>query len=57
MYRGPWDGVRRELDMARKWGVGVLVDFHAVYGGANGKAHSGTFSGEAGLCGTGRIGR
>jgi hypothetical protein len=32
VYRGRWDGVRRELNMARKWGVGVLVDFHAVCG-------------------------
>ena len=32
VYRGPWDGVRRVLNMARKWGVGVLVDFHAVCG-------------------------
>jgi aryl-phospho-beta-D-glucosidase BglC (GH1 family) len=51
VYRGPWDGVRRELDVARKWGVGVLIDFHAVYGRANGKAHSGTNSGHARLWG------
>jgi aryl-phospho-beta-D-glucosidase BglC (GH1 family) len=37
VYRGPWDG--------------VLVDFHAVYGVANGNAHSVTSSGHTGLWG------
>jgi hypothetical protein len=51
VYRGAWSGVRRVIGMVRKWEVGVLVDFHTVYGGANGDAHFGTGFGEAGLWG------
>ena len=32
---------------AGKWGVGVLIDFHGVPGGANKDIHSGTDSGKA----------
>jgi aryl-phospho-beta-D-glucosidase BglC (GH1 family) len=41
--------VRRVIDVVSGWRVGVLVDFHAVYGVAKGDEHSGTSSGHAGL--------
>ncbi len=34
VYRGVWGVVRSfVIDMARKWVMGFLVDFYAVYGG------------------------
>jgi len=37
------------VERARERGVGVLIDFHALPGGANPHMHSGTSSGKAGL--------
>lgn len=47
-----WTGVKRVIERARSWGIGVLIDFHAVHGGANGEEHSGTGSGKAELWGS-----
>ncbi|CAL3964140.1 unnamed protein product [Diplocarpon coronariae] len=43
VYANAWGAVRDIVARARSWGIGVLLDFHFVYGGANGEAHgSGT---------------
>jgi len=54
VYEGSWGEVKRFIGRARGWGVGVLVDFQAVYGGANGGGHLGTGSGKGGLWGNRR---
>lgn len=51
LYRGAWGQVKALVGRAREWGLGVLIDFHALPGGANGDAHSGTGSGKAELWG------
>lgn len=51
VYSNAWAKVKDLVRRARAWGVGVLLDFHAVPGGANGEAHSGTGSGRAELWG------
>jgi hypothetical protein len=51
VYEGSWREVKGLIERAREWGVGVLIDFHAVYGGANEDAHSGTSKGRAELWG------
>ena len=51
MYESSWKVVKGLIERAKEWGVGVLIDFHAVYGGANCEAHSGTSSGKAELWG------
>ncbi|KAL2067416.1 hypothetical protein VTL71DRAFT_1841 [Oculimacula yallundae] len=50
VYVNAWSAVREFVKRARGWGVGVLLDFHFVYGGANGEAH-GSASGKAELWG------
>ncbi|KAJ5047263.1 uncharacterized protein L3040_003100 [Drepanopeziza brunnea f. sp. 'multigermtubi'] len=45
VYRDAWEAVRDLVARARGWGIGVLLDFHFVFGGANGEAHG---------CGDGR---
>lgn len=50
VYRGAWDAVRELVERARGWGIGILLDFHFVYGGANGEAH-GSGTGKAELWG------
>jgi hypothetical protein len=47
VYAGAWEGVKDLVRRARSWGVGVLLDFHALPWGANGDAHSGTSSAKA----------
>lgn len=50
-YENAWSAVKDLVKRARSAGIGVLIDFHAVPGGANGDAHSGTGSGKAELWG------
>jgi hypothetical protein len=52
VYENSWGFVKEFVRRCREWGVGVLIDFHAVYGGANGGAHSGSGSGKAELWGS-----
>ncbi|KAI9794540.1 MAG: Glucan 1,3-beta-glucosidase 3 [Peltula sp. TS41687] len=51
VYINAWFQVKELVARARSHGVGVLLDFHALPGGANGDAHSGTSSGRAELWG------
>ena len=52
VYENSWGFVKEFVRKCREWGVGILIDFHAVYGGANGDAHSGSGSGKAELWGS-----
>jgi aryl-phospho-beta-D-glucosidase BglC (GH1 family) len=52
VYKDSWKFVRELAERAREWELGVLIDFHAVYGGANADAHSGTSTGQTGLWGS-----
>lgn len=47
VYSGSWAAIKGIIESAGKFDIGVLVDLHAVPGGANRDAHSGTNSGEA----------
>jgi aryl-phospho-beta-D-glucosidase BglC (GH1 family) len=49
VYANAWAAVQQLEKRARIWGIGILLDFHALYGGANGEAHSGNSSEKAGL--------
>lgn len=49
MYGSAWYFVRKLVSRCRAHGIGVLVDFHGLPGGANGGDHSGTNSGKAEL--------
>ncbi|KAI9750064.1 MAG: hypothetical protein M4579_006616 [Chaenotheca gracillima] len=51
VYVNAWTAVKNFVATARSNGIGVLIDFHALPGGANGDAHSGTSSGKAALWG------
>ncbi|KAI9812126.1 MAG: Glucan 1,3-beta-glucosidase 3 [Pycnora praestabilis] len=51
VYLNAWAAVKELVSRARNHGIGVLIDFHALPGGANGEAHSGTSSGQAQLWG------
>ncbi len=51
VYTNAWAAVEDLERRARRWGVGILLDFHAVYGGANGEAHSGSSTGKPSLWG------
>ena len=42
VYVNAWAAVQEITRKAREWGIGTLIDFHAVYGGANDQEHSGT---------------
>ena len=46
-YHGAWEAVKTLVARARGFGIGVLIDFHGVPGGANRDAHSGSGSGKA----------
>lgn len=46
VYDGAWAAVRTFVERARSWGIGVLLDLHALPGGANGDAHSGSSTGK-----------
>lgn len=49
VYVNAWLAVRDFVNTARAHGIGVLLDLHALPGGANSDAHSGTDSGQAAL--------
>ncbi|KAF2230973.1 glycoside hydrolase family 5 protein [Viridothelium virens] len=51
VYTDAWKSVKSFINTASNYGIGVLLDFHALPGGANGSDHSGTNSGVAGLWG------
>ncbi|TVY42062.1 Glucan 1,3-beta-glucosidase [Lachnellula subtilissima] len=47
VYANAWAAVRALVARARSHGIGVLIDLHALPGGANGDAHSGSGTGKA----------
>ncbi|KAF1919151.1 glycoside hydrolase superfamily [Ampelomyces quisqualis] len=49
VYTGAWHSIRSLISRLRKRSIGVLLDLHALPGGANGQEHSGTNSGRAEL--------
>lgn len=49
VYISAWSAVKKMVAKARARGIGVLVDLHALPGGANGGDHSGTNNGKADL--------
>ena len=54
IYTNSWTAVKDFVRRARKWGIGILIDFHALPGGANAEEHSGTSKGKAELWGNRR---
>ncbi|RDW94563.1 glycoside hydrolase-2 [Coleophoma crateriformis] len=51
VYVNAWAAVKDIARRARSYGIGILLDFHALPGGANKQDHSGTCSGKAELWG------
>lgn len=51
VYVNGWSAVKTFVQRCFNHGIGVLIDLHAVPGGANGEIHSGTSSGRADLWG------
>lgn len=49
VYSAAWDYIRILIQRLRTYNIGVLLDLHALPGGANGGDHSGTNSGKAEL--------
>jgi aryl-phospho-beta-D-glucosidase BglC (GH1 family) len=49
VYENAWASVKPFIARARSFGIGVLIDLHALPGGANKEEHSGTNSGTAAL--------
>jgi aryl-phospho-beta-D-glucosidase BglC (GH1 family) len=49
VYTGAWYSIRKLMTRLRAHSIGVLIDLHALPGGANGQEHSGTNSGRADL--------
>jgi len=49
IYTSAWSSVQTLVFQARARGIGVLLDLHALPGGANGSDHCGTNSGSANL--------
>jgi Cellulase (glycosyl hydrolase family 5) len=49
VYVNAWSAVKKLIQDCHTRGIGVLLDFHALPGGANKDAHSGTNSGKAEL--------
>ncbi|KAF1935698.1 glycoside hydrolase [Clathrospora elynae] len=47
IYAGAWNGIRTLMQRLRAHSIGVLIDLHALPGGANTQEHSGTNSGRA----------
>lgn len=47
VYCGAWDSIRALIHRLHARSIGVLIDFHALPGGANAQEHSGTNSGRA----------
>lgn len=42
VYQNAWSHVKRYVYTASEYGIGTLIDLHALPGGANADAHSGT---------------
>lgn len=53
VFAGAWDSIRTLISRLRARSVGVLIDLHALPGGANAQEHSGTNTGSADLWGSG----
>lgn len=49
VYVNAWSAVKNVVARCREYEIGVLLDFHALPGGANSESHSGTSSGKASL--------
>lgn len=49
VYNGAWYSIRKLIARLREHSIGVLIDLHALPGGANNQEHSGTNSGRAEL--------
>jgi aryl-phospho-beta-D-glucosidase BglC (GH1 family) len=49
IYNGAWHSIRTLIARLRTHSIGVLLDLHALPGGANGQEHSGTNNGRAEL--------
>lgn len=49
IYTGAWNSIRTLIQRLRARSIGVLIDLHALPGGANAQEHSGTNSGRAEL--------
>lgn len=47
VYSGAWDSICALVHRLRQRSIGVLLDFHALPGGANAQEHSGTNTGRA----------
>ncbi|KAF1843103.1 glycoside hydrolase family 5 protein [Cucurbitaria berberidis CBS 394.84] len=47
VYEGAWNNIRTLISRLRAHSIGVLLDLHALPGGANAQEHSGTNSGRA----------
>ena len=47
VYTSAWAAVKLLIGRARSYGIGVLIDMHALPGGGNKDAHSGSGSGKA----------
>jgi aryl-phospho-beta-D-glucosidase BglC (GH1 family) len=47
VYLGAWNSIRTLIQRLRERSIGVLLDLHALPGGANAQEHSGTNSGRA----------
>ncbi|CAO2653313.1 Nn.00g027240.m01.CDS01 [Neocucurbitaria sp. VM-36] len=47
VYEGAWNSIRTLMSRLRAHSIGVLIDLHALPGGANAQEHSGTNSGRA----------
>ncbi len=54
VYVNAWGAVKDLIARARAYGIGVLLDMHALPGGANKDAHSGSGSGKAEFWGSRR---
>ncbi|KAG0649690.1 hypothetical protein D0Z07_3962 [Hyphodiscus hymeniophilus] len=54
VYAGAWNAVKDLIGRARAYGIGVLIDMHALPGGGNKDAHSGSGTGKAEFWGSRR---
>jgi aryl-phospho-beta-D-glucosidase BglC (GH1 family) len=52
VYQNAWEAVKQLICRCNERGIGVLIDLHALPGGANTGDHSGTNSGKAELWGS-----
>lgn len=49
VYQNSWSRIVRAINMAGRYGLGVLVDLHGAVGSQNGQDHSGISDGQANL--------